>query len=224
MKTNRVLLVSNKSPDHLSGRIIEAARRRFLEFGFVRVTMDDIAADLGISKATLYKTVHGKEDLLRRIVRSFLGAIHDRILAIVNDPALSAAEKLVRLFSALSAELSQLRPAMARDIQKAAPDIWAEIETFRRERILIHFRSLLEAGKREGVFRPETNIDLIIRIFLIMIQSFLNPEEAARGDRSPSQTFAVIVQVLFGGILTDTARRAFERSGVPLLIPRQEDT
>jgi AcrR family transcriptional regulator len=186
--------------------------------------MDDIAADLGISKATLYKTVHGKEDLLRRIVRSILGAIRDRILTIVNNPALAAAEKLVRLFSVLSAELSQLRPAMARDIQKAAPDIWTEIETFRRERILIHFRSLLEAGKSEGVFRPETDIDLTIHMFLAMIQSFVNLEEIARGDRSPSQTLAAIVQVFFGGILTDTARLRFERSGAPLLIPRQEDT
>jgi len=223
MKTNRVLLVSEKPPDHLSGRIVEAARRRFLEYGFVRVTMDDIAADLGISKATLYKNVSGKDDLLKRIVRSMLGSIQSRILAIVEAPGVPAAEKLARLFSALSEELGRLRPAMARDIQKAAPDIWAEIESFRRQHILTHFRNLLEAGKAEGVFRPEADVGLILRMFLLVIQNLVNPEEVARSDRSPSQTFAAIVGIFFGGILTDAARRSFERSGVPLPTPRQED-
>src|SRR4030042_284773 len=157
MKTNRVLLVSNKPPDHLSGRIVEAARRRFLEYGFVRGAMDDIAADLGISKATLYKNVSGKEDLLRQIVHSLLDSVQARILTIINAHDLPAAEKLARLFAILNETLSQLRPAMARDIQKAAPEIWAEIESFRRQHILTHFRNLLEAGKADGVFRPEAD-------------------------------------------------------------------
>ncbi len=223
MKTNRVLLVSNKPPDHLSGRIVEAARRRFLEYGFVRVTMDDIAADLGISKATLYKNVSGKEDLLRQIVHSLLDSVQARILTIINAHDLPAAEKLARLFAILNETLSQLRPAMARDIQKAAPEIWAEIESFRRQHILTHFRNLLEAGKAEGVFRPEADVSLVLRMFLLVIQNLVNPEEVARSDRSPSQTFAAIVNIFFSGILTDAARRSFERGGVLLPTPRQED-
>jgi len=223
MKTKMVLSVSEKPSAKLEARIIDTARRRFLEYGFVRVTMDDIASDLGISKATLYKSVRGKEDLLRRIVRSVLGSIHFRIQTIMGAPGLPVAEKLARLFSALSEEFGQIRPAMALDIRKAAPDIWAEIEAFRKEHILTHFRNLLETGKAEGVFRSETDINLIIRMFLFAIQGILNPEEIARADRSPSQTFAAIVKILFGGILTDTARLAFEQSGAPLHNPRQED-
>ena len=37
-----------------SARIVAAARRYFLAHGFRGVTMDDLAAELGMSKKTLY--------------------------------------------------------------------------------------------------------------------------------------------------------------------------
>ncbi|MCX6574267.1 MAG: TetR/AcrR family transcriptional regulator, partial [Candidatus Aminicenantes bacterium] len=43
----------------LRPRVVEAAGALFLSRGFVRVTSDDIAARLGISKATLYKHFSG---------------------------------------------------------------------------------------------------------------------------------------------------------------------
>ena len=48
----------------LRGRIVEAAMNAFRERGIRLVTMDDVAADLGISKRTLYETFDKKEDLL----------------------------------------------------------------------------------------------------------------------------------------------------------------
>jgi len=48
--------------------ILRAAQRRFAQFGHAKVTMDEIAADVGMGKASLYYYYPTKEDLFRAVV------------------------------------------------------------------------------------------------------------------------------------------------------------
>src|SRR5438046_4627329 len=49
-------------------RIVDAARAHFFSPGFRRVTMDDLAEELGISKKTLYAHFPGKLDLFDAVM------------------------------------------------------------------------------------------------------------------------------------------------------------
>src|SRR5277367_4809462 len=51
-----------------SARLVQAARRHFLATGFRRVTMDDLADELGMSKKTLYACFPSKTDLVRAVI------------------------------------------------------------------------------------------------------------------------------------------------------------
>jgi AcrR family transcriptional regulator len=44
--------------------ILEAARSRFLHYGYKKTTIDEIAADAGVGKGTVYLYFGGKEDIL----------------------------------------------------------------------------------------------------------------------------------------------------------------
>ena len=48
--------------------ILTAAQKRFARFGLSKVTMDEIAGDLGMSKASLYYYFPTKEDVFREVV------------------------------------------------------------------------------------------------------------------------------------------------------------
>jgi len=48
--------------------IIEAARDRFAHFGFTKVTMEEIAADVDLGKASLYYYFPTKEDLFKSVI------------------------------------------------------------------------------------------------------------------------------------------------------------
>ena len=50
----------NRRSNFIRQRIVEAARAHFFSHGFRRVTMDDLAEELGISKKTLYAHFPGK--------------------------------------------------------------------------------------------------------------------------------------------------------------------
>ena len=49
--------------------ILDAARKRFAYYGFSKVTMDEIAADVGLGKASLYYYFPTKEGLFVEVIK-----------------------------------------------------------------------------------------------------------------------------------------------------------
>ena len=74
--------------------IVEAVNRLLAEKGFEAMTVDAVAAEVGIAKASLYKHFKSKEDLA---AAAMIGVL-DRALALVEtlqrDPAVSARARL----------------------------------------------------------------------------------------------------------------------------------
>src|SRR6188472_3074551 len=51
-----------------TSRIVSEARRHFMAHGFRGVTMDDLAAELGMSKKTLYAHFRSKPELVQAVI------------------------------------------------------------------------------------------------------------------------------------------------------------
>lgn len=229
MKTKRVSKVlsgrarpGEAGAEAARARIRAAARSLFLDRGFLRTTADDIAAELGMSKATLYRSFRSKEDILRAVVRESMEEILAGVEALIRDGALGFVEKMVALLSFLAAQLSQFGPLLARDIQRGAPAVWREVHDFRRDKILKNFKIILESGRREGHFREDVDLDLLLRMFLSLVQQLVTPEEVRRSGRPPAAIFESVIKVFFQGILTDKGRLDFAARTPALFEPRKE--
>ncbi len=59
--------------------IIQAARERFAHYGFSKVTMDEIAGDVEMGKASLYYYFPTKEDLFRAVISQELNELQKNI-------------------------------------------------------------------------------------------------------------------------------------------------
>jgi len=184
--------------------------------------MDEIAASLRLSKATLYKLFAGKEDLLRAVVRGFIREVSAAVEQIIRDETLGFIEKLAALSFLVSRRLSAIGPLLARDIQQAVPGLWQEIEDFRREKILANFRRLIGDGRREGVFRNDLDPDMALHIFVILVDELLNPEAMLRLGRPASEIFRTAVEFYFQGMLTERGRREFAAKAPAVFAPRKE--
>lgn len=67
--------------------ILDAAAVEFAEVGYERATLDRIGERVGLSKASLYYYVKGKEDLLAQAVERCVNDVMERVeLAIEGDP------------------------------------------------------------------------------------------------------------------------------------------
>jgi AcrR family transcriptional regulator len=56
---NRKRTIQHSPGDQLSGKIVAAARARFQRYGYAKTSMQEIAADCGMSAANLYHYYDG---------------------------------------------------------------------------------------------------------------------------------------------------------------------
>jgi len=224
VRTKRVFKVSNKAapPSGVRARVLDAARELFLGQGFVRVTADNIAGRVGISKATLYKEFASKEDILRAVVRGFVAEVSGRVDVLMREEGLSFADKLAKLFALVVGAISRFGPVFLRDLPREAPAVWTEVERFRRDKINANFKAILAAGREQGLFRADLDEDFLLRVFVRLVEDFVNPAEILRSGRTPAETFGSVIKVFFQGILTDEGRRDFSAKAPALFEPRKE--
>lgn len=190
-------------------RIIDSASRLFFERGFSRVSMDQVASGLGISKKTLYQHFPGKQALLHEVVSNMMNENGKIIEGIVNDREMDFHRKLSRLMNHLSGVVGRMARPFGEDLRRNAPEMWEEIGQFRREKILLNFRKLLESGARQGVFRKDVDPQLMTLMFATLMQNMIDPKLFSQIPFTAAQVFETIVEVVFRGILTEPARKDF---------------
>jgi AcrR family transcriptional regulator len=194
---------------------VQAARTQFFATGFSKVTTDELSASLGISKKTLYQHFESKEALVRAVMALQTQEVKAGIEAIVQDPSQGFLDKLHRLLGFMTMHLSRIRPAFLDDLRRKAPDIWQEVEQFRREQVFGMVARLLQEGEREGLFRPDIPAAFFILMWFSVMERVFTAEVLADLPFSASQAFQYFQRVLFEGMLTDTARARFEAEVLP---------
>ena len=68
----------------MKDKILHKAADMFLSFGFKSVTMDDIAADLGMSKKTIYSHFSTKKKLVEASTFYVLDNVNETICSILD--------------------------------------------------------------------------------------------------------------------------------------------
>src|SRR5512135_771333 len=97
--------------------ILHAAGRVILDKGYSALTMDDVAREAQLSKATVYKYVAGKGPLLFDIVGHMFDDVRDRFAEVAAGPG-SATDKLGRLVQVVlesNEETQQLNRVLSMD-------------------------------------------------------------------------------------------------------------
>ena len=67
-------------------QIADAALRRFARYGFKRSSMEDIAREAGLAKATIYLHFKGKDDVFRAMIERFAAQVSARCEAVMAQP------------------------------------------------------------------------------------------------------------------------------------------
>lgn len=199
MKTKLVSKVSS-TEDPLRRRLLVRSRELFFRHGFSRVSMDELAEDLGISKATIYRYFPDKESLLREVLKEVRESMLAELERLRADRKLSCREKLMSFFTSLGQTMSSISRELLKDIRFRLPEIWQEIETFRREKIFPVFCGLVLEGVKKGEIRSDLDARLFLEIFYFLAQEFVNPDWLVKNDYAPSQLLESMMRILFFGI------------------------
>ncbi len=196
-------------------RILLLARDKFLQMGFSKVTLDEIAVELGISKKTVYKFYPSKEELLRAAVHLNMRMVDQDLQQIISSDK-PFAEKLAEAMMMLAKYVGRISKSSISDMQRFTPALWKELERFRRERILDKLATMIRQARAEKIFRDDVNDQVLIHMLISAIQGIVNPEVLSQNAFSAEEAFRTIFRVIFDGALTDDARKEFHLFDKPI--------
>lgn len=142
----------------LRERIVETAMNAFTSHGIKSITMDDIAASLGISKRTLYEVFSDKESLLKE---GILKVQEDREQYIqeIYETSHNVLEVILAVFQK-SIEMFQLTNKRFFEDIKKYPKIY-ELMKDRRESDSEKTISFFMEGVEQGIFRSDVNFAIV---------------------------------------------------------------
>lgn len=182
--------------------IYEAALGVFADFGFKKATLDDIAAELGMTKGNLYRYAVNKKDLYRNTVRHAMLRWQGRVREAIEQE--TDAERqfhvMCRKAVAYLSEDDALRRLLVRDPDIfpmfPADDPYADINA----NSVAMIRSILERGIAEQRFRAvdlETVPEIIFSVYkMFIIRMYIKSRDSAQ-EAMFTQTVALITQGLF---------------------------
>ena len=185
--------------NHIKNRIIDAAEKRFSQYGFRRVTMDDIASDLGISKKTLYLHFKSKEDIawaVKERMHKDIGRLLQKAKKEIPDPI----ERFKKIIAEVTSRVSIIGSTFMTDIKKDIPDLWRECEFFREKEIYKYIGGILEEGVRKGKIRKDIDTKIAVMAYLGAIKMIIQPDILMENQFSIEDAFDNILKIFLEGI------------------------
>ncbi len=149
-------------------KIISKASELFLKLGFKSITMDDIAADMCISKKTIYKYFCNKEVLIEESTTMVHKQIHESINTIIchNHNAIEENFEIRKMFKEMF-KVSDTSPIY--QLKKHYPDIYEKVIKREIDECKSVFKQNIEKGITQGYYREGINIESFIRFYYTII-------------------------------------------------------
>lgn len=193
------------------GKFIRAAAELFSKYGYESTSTRDLAALLGMEKATLYYHVEGKEDLLYAICKSSIEQLNSDVDAAMDgiDDPLTQLQVWIQahLFSLLRDQTQHATAlAEARALTgERLTEIVAMRKTYQR-----HVRSLIAAGQKAGRLRT----DIEAKYLGMMLEGLLERTVIwyrRNGELKPSELAEIFCSLFVSGARDRPLRSAMSR-------------
>ncbi|OGX91995.1 TetR/AcrR family transcriptional regulator [Hymenobacter coccineus] len=153
----------------IKDRILQHAGSLFLHNGIKSVSMDDIAADLAMSKKTLYKTFTNKDDIVLGVISQHLGKSQGECTRMAGHAA-DAVKEMLDISHWAEQQFSGIHPSIFYDLRKYHPAAWALFSAHKNTFILDQIIRNLRRGIAEGLFRADLDVDVLARLNLAQIE------------------------------------------------------
>ena len=182
-------------------RVVAVARRQFLAHGFRSVSMDDLAAELGMSKKTLYVSFPSKAALIEAVLKDKFREVEADLGQVAKGQAANVEVALHQFLDCLQRHTAEIQPAFVRDIGRETPELFQLIEQRRRELIRCYFGGLFEDGKKTGMIRSDIPIYLIVEILLGAVHTIMNPPKLMELGLTVEKGYSSVIRLILEGAL-----------------------
>ncbi len=125
--------------------------------------MDDVAAELGISKKTIYQHFADKDEIVYQVVQLELEKDQCEYEEL-DKVSENTIEKIMRSADMMRVQFAAMNPSLIFDVKKYHPRAWRIFQEHKQKFLLESIRQDLLRGIQEGLFRPDLNVEILSRL------------------------------------------------------------
>lgn len=184
----------------LKVKIEQQACFLFSRFGIKSITMDELAATMGISKKTIYRCFTNKHALVESVYLPLLQEAEAACKASIADAA-NAIEECLLCWVNLTPVITLYRQKAYSDIQRDFFELSQRYQQFKQTFLRGLVEKNIERGQAEGLYRPSIHPGIIAAWQTTMIEAF-NSEMPFAGKYANSTADAQLLLHHLNGLVT----------------------
>lgn len=166
--------------------------------GFYKTTVDELAAQAGISKRTIYRYFRSKDELIEEILENFMLQMSTELEAILstkNTPE-EIVDSILNQFFQVGEKM--LRPVILEDLYKHYPHYWRKMDQFRTQKAFKLIQTIMNQQNQASI-----NPLIISTAVIACIQSVLNPEFIIKNNLTFTEVLEQLLDFFKYGILSE---------------------
>ena len=178
-------------------KILDAVARLIERYGLKKFTVDEVAAELHISKKTLYQVFSGKDEMIRQYFEETLTSDRQSVLEAAGSER-NFFEKIHAIVH--SSHRYRLPVRLMDEAKQFYPDEWARIEDLKQFK-LDEFKKLLKQAADEGILRPDIHFGILSAMLERVSELFVDTDFLIENGMKASQAMDETLNIIFGGIV-----------------------
>jgi AcrR family transcriptional regulator len=186
--------------------VLDLAYGKFAEHGFKKVTIDEIASQLQISKKTVYKLFSNKEEILREVVmRKMNSLLH--IFTKIQRMKMPVVEKIQAISEVVGTNIDDRWQKILIELRNNAPALFKEIDEIIQGRLALGWQELFADGQKRGWIRKDIDPVVFTTAYVGVVRELMKVDFLVRHTLSESEVPRQVFKILTEGILTQKGRK-----------------
>ena len=189
--------------------ILKYTGERFYRDGFNKISMDEIASLLHMSKKTIYKHFQSKDKLIEALLDRNCEYHLENEIKILNQKT-NVIKKLVQMIQFHLDDLSKWSEKWLSDLQIHRPVLWNKYSQFKNDKYYTHFKKIFIEGRKEEYLK-EIPLDLILNGVESIVKSVLHTDFLINSKLSLRQALNYSIDIFISGILTTKGLKIYNK-------------
>jgi len=185
------------------------AKALFLKLGIRSVSMDEIAAQLGISKKTLYQHFKDKDELVDLVLVGQICNMQEEALKTVES-ASNAIEEIFNTMDMMVKHSRNMNPVVIFDLQKYHLSSFQKFHAYQNDFLLNIISNNLKKGVEEGFYRSDINIEILSKFRLATLMIGFNMEAFPSDKFNVTEVSLVVIENFLYGLATEKGYNMIE--------------
>ncbi|KUO61500.1 hypothetical protein APF79_01535 [bacterium BRH_c32] len=180
-------------------------RDKMMIEGYKKITLEEIASNLSISKKSIYRVFPSKKELAGSIFINELTNAYNGIILLMQEKS-SMIEKVEKLSEMIGNYIRLFNEQSLNNLKREYPELWKEIILFRKERVLPLINNLLNHSKKHDIIIDYSN-ELIIKLFSSALTISTERSYLMQNSYDYKSVFNSIFEILLNGIFTKKGKK-----------------